>query len=199
MRKTAGLAAGAVLIASVVAANWATSRFGFIPVGFGQVSTAGTLAAGFALAARDALQDTLGKRWMLLALLIASAVSFSVSDPSIAAASAAAFVVSELLDFAVYTPLRNRSQLGDRRWALAVGASSVAGAVADTAVFLGIAFGAAAIAPALLGQLIGKSWATVAYLVIGAGVTRVVLHAPDRVTEGASRDPHRGTGVHQHA
>lgn len=170
MRRGVGAAAGISLVASVVIANYVTTRYGFIPVGFGQMATAGTLAAGFALAARDAIQDAIGKRWMLAALAAAAGLSYAVSDPMIAIASLAAFVVSELLDFAVYTPIRNKSILGDRRWAVAVVLSSLVGIVADTVVFLGLAFGAAAILPALIGQLIGKGWATALYLAIGTAV-----------------------------
>lgn len=180
-----GTIASATLITSVVAANWATSRFGFVPVGFGQAASAGTFAAGFALAARDAIQDAIGKRWMLGALTIAAALSYLVADPHIATASAVAFAVSELLDFAVYTPIRNRSRLGDSRWAAAVLASGVIGAIADTAIFIGIAFGAAAILPALAGQLIGKGWAILAYLVVGKAVAGAVFREPDRQSASA--------------
>jgi uncharacterized PurR-regulated membrane protein YhhQ (DUF165 family) len=170
VRRSVGALAGVVLIASVVVANYVTTRYGFIPVGFGQVATAGTFAAGFALAARDAIQDALGKRWMLAVLAVAAGLSYAVSSPAIATASLVAFAVSELLDFAVYTPIRNKSLFGDRRWAVAVALSSTVGILADTAVFLGLAFGVAAILPALLGQLIGKAWATALYLTIGAAV-----------------------------
>jgi len=169
-RIAVGAAAGAVLITTVVVANWATSHFGFIPVGFGQMATAGTFAAGFALVARDALQDAVGKRWMLVTLLLAAGLSYLVSDPHIATASAVAFLVSELLDFAVYTPIRHHSRLGDSRWAAAVIASGVVGAVVDTIVFIGIAFGAAAVLPAMAGQLIGKTYAAIVYLLIGRAV-----------------------------
>lgn len=162
-----GSVAGAGLVATVVLANWLTSVFHFVPVGFGQQATAGSFAAGFALAARDVLQDLLGKKWMLVALGVASAVSYIVADPMIAVASAAAFALSELLDFGVYSPLRERSLFGDRRWATAVLASGLVGAVADTFVFVGLAFGAAAVMPAMLGQLIGKGWATATYAALG--------------------------------
>jgi uncharacterized PurR-regulated membrane protein YhhQ (DUF165 family) len=165
--RIAGYVTAGGLLAAVVAANWATSRYGFIPVGFGLTATAGTLFAGAALALRDATQDLLGRARVLIVIVVGAILSGLLADPAIAVASAAAFGIAELVDFAIYTPLRNRSRLGDRRWAIAVGASSVGGAVVDTIVFIGIAFGSAAIAPALLGQLLGKLWATLAYLVGG--------------------------------
>lgn len=182
---TVGASAAGVLITSVVAANWLTSTFHFVPVGFGQMSTAGTFAAGFALAARDAIQDAIGKKWMFVALGVATVLSFIVADPHIAAASAIAFGVSELLDFAVYTPIRRKSRLGDGRWAAAVLASGVVGAVADTAIFIGIAFGVAAILPAMLGQLIGKSYAAVSYVLIGKVVSVAVHGEPHQQQRGA--------------
>lgn len=185
-RHLLGGIASTILITSVVAANWATSKYGFIPVGFGYTATAGTLVAGVALAARDAIQDLIGKMWMLATLAVAALVSFVVADPHIATASAVAFVCAELLDFAVYTPIRNRSRLGDWRWATAVVASSIVGILADTIVFLWIAFGAAAIAPALAGQLIGKAWATFGYLILGKAVAvGAVLRQSNQQPAGA--------------
>lgn len=159
------------LLASVLLANYATTRYGFVPVGLGLTATAGTFAAGFALALRDALQDTGGRRAVLAVVLAGAALSYLIADPAIATASAVAFLLAELADLLVYTPLRRRSSLGDRRWVAAVVASNAVGAVIDTAVFLGIAFGLAAIAPALPGQLVGKAWATLAYLVAGVAVS----------------------------
>ncbi|AKY02579.1 hypothetical protein SEA_BRUSACORAM_53 [Mycobacterium phage Brusacoram] len=60
MTKALGISFGALFVGTVLVANWATSTFGFVPVGFGQTATAGTFAAGFALAARDVVQDQLG-------------------------------------------------------------------------------------------------------------------------------------------
>lgn len=177
-RRALGLLAAGGFVASIVLANYLTTRYGFIPVGFGFTATAGTLAAGFALALRDATQDALGRRAVALVIVAGAALSFLVADPFIALASAAAFLLSELADFAVYTPLRAWSRLGGRRWAGAVIASNLVGAVVDTAVFLGIAFGAAAILPAMPGQLVGKSWATLAYLAVGWVVSRAVLRQP---------------------
>ena len=173
-RKVTGIASAAGFIGTIVLANYLTTRYGFVPVGFGLMATAGTFAAGFALALRDSTQDALGRRAVALVIVAGAALSFLVADPFIALASAAAFLVSELADFAIYTPLRRKSRLGDRRWAGAVIASNLVGAVVDTVIFLGIAFGAAAILPSIPGQLVGKSWATLAYLAVGLVVSRAV-------------------------
>lgn len=173
-RTTTAIGSGAALalLGSIVAANYLTTRYGFVPVGFGLTATAGTFAAGFALAARDAVQDLLGRRVMLAVILLGAALSYLVADPFIALASGAAFLLAEFVNFAIYTPLRARSALGDRGWAAAVVSSNLAGAVVDTVVFLAIAFGWAAVLPALAGQLVGKAWATLAYLAAGKAVAR---------------------------
>ncbi|WP_280502035.1 VUT family protein [Nocardia farcinica] len=169
-QRTAGVIAAAGLLASVIAANYVTTRYGFVPVGFGLQATAGTIFAGVALALRDAIQDLAGKWAVVVVIVAAAVVSYFIASPAIAVASAVAFAVAELLDFAVYTPLRARSQFGDRRWSAAVLASGVVGAVVDTVVFIGLAFGVTAISGVLVGQLVGKMWANLAYLIIGWGV-----------------------------
>lgn len=173
-RSQLGIIGVVLMLGSLLVANWATTRFGFVPVGFGFEATAGTFAAGITLAARDLVQDTLG-RWAVVAVIaVGTVLSFALSAPEIAIASAVAFGFAELADFAAYTPLRARAKFGDRRWAVAVIVSNVIGALADTALFLWIAFGAAAVLPAVPGQLVGKGWATLAYLVLGAGIAYLV-------------------------
>ena len=174
-RLALGISASAVLVGALLLANWVTTDYGFIPVGLGFQATAGTIFAGFSLAARDAVQDTLGRVFVLGLIVVGTFISFAISAPEIAIASAAAFFIAELLNFAVYTPIRERAKFGDRKWAIAVTSSNFAGAVADTVVFLGIAFGSAAILPALPGQLVGKAWATLLYLLIGSIASRIIL------------------------
>ena len=182
-RMAVGLLAVAVMVGSLLAANYVTTDYGFIPVGFGLEATAGTFFAGFALASRDAIQDSWGRLPVVAVILVGTVLSFAISAPAIALASAAAYLCAEALDFAVYAPLRARARLGDRRWALAVVASNVVGALTDTVVFLGVAFGTSAIAPALPGQLVGKLYATVMYLLIGALVARFLLRKVSRPEE----------------
>lgn len=156
--------AAPIFILSIVLANWLTTRYGFVPVGFGLTATAGTYAAGMALVARDFTQQALGKLWTIALILIGCVLSFILADARIAIASATAFLLSELVDMAIYTPLR------ERRWAAAVIASSIGGAVVDTALFIGIAFGAAALTwPVMAGQLVGKVlWVAIPVALIGS-------------------------------
>ena len=168
-RSTGFLAAAgtsATYVGAVVAANWLTSRYGFVPVGFGLATTAGTYAAGAALLARDALQDTAGRRAVLAAIGIGALLSAWLSTPQLALASGVAFLIAELSDMAIYTPLRQRG------WARAVLASNVVGAALDTVVFLWLAgFPIWAAAP---GQLVGKVlWATAAPVAAVLAVRRV--------------------------
>ena len=172
-----GIAALAAFIGlgSLLLANIVTTDYGFIPVGFGFHATAGTIFAGFTLAARDVVQDCLGRWAVLVVIVIGTLLSFLVASPAIAIASAAAYLFAELADFAVYTPIRARAMFGDRKWALAVVSSNVVGAFADTIIFLGLAFGALSIMPALAGQMVGKMWATLMYLVLGKLVAQFIL------------------------
>lgn len=140
----------AIYILSIVAANWAVATFGIVPVGFGLYAPAGVYFAGIAFTARDLTQDRLGKSAVLAAIVVGAALSALLS-PALALASGVAFLVSELADFAVYTPLRRRG------WLAAVVASNVVGVIVDSALFLALAFGSL---DYLLGQVVGKLWMT---------------------------------------
>lgn len=137
-------------ITTIVAANWLTTTYGLVPIGFGLAVTAGTFAAGAALLLRDAVQVTAGKLAVLAAIVAGIAVSYLVADPFIAVASAVAFAASELVDFAVFTPLRARNL------AAAVLVSSVISAPVDTVLFLHIA-GFPVTWQAVLGQFVVKT------------------------------------------
>jgi hypothetical protein len=76
-------------------------------------------------------------------------LSALVAPPALVLASGAAFLLSEFADLAVYTPLARRGLV------LAVAASSLAGLVVDSIVFLWLAFGSLDF---LLGQIVGKGW-----------------------------------------
>jgi uncharacterized PurR-regulated membrane protein YhhQ (DUF165 family) len=95
------------------------------------------------------VQRRLGKGWTLGAILVGAALSGLVAPPALVAASAAAFLLSELADFAVYTPLQKRGLIR------AVLLSSLAGLCVDSVVFLYLAFGSL---DYLGGQIIGKLW-----------------------------------------
>ena len=79
--------AGSVFLVGIVAANMATARLGFVPVGFGLVATAGTYAAGVCLVARDYLQDAAGWRGVAAFLAVGVVLSWVLSTPALAVAS----------------------------------------------------------------------------------------------------------------
>jgi hypothetical protein len=104
---------------------------------------------GLALVLRDLVQRRLGVEFGIGAIIVGAAISAGLAPPTLVVASAAAFLLSEFADFAVYTPLARR------RLVVAVIASSVVGLVVDSIVFLWLAFGSLEF---LIGQIIGKLW-----------------------------------------
>ncbi|RPK74485.1 VUT family protein [Streptomyces sp. ADI95-17] len=153
MPRFIGLVSLTTYIASIAAANWLTTRYGMVHVAPGLMTTAGTFAAGAALLARDAVQDALGRAWVLVSIASGAVLTLVVS-PALAMASATAFLAAEVADMAIYTPLRSRG------WARAVLASNLAGAIVDTVLFLWLA-GFPITTAAVGGQLAGKlAWAT---------------------------------------
>lgn len=139
-------------VAVIFLANWAIQTFHLVPVGFGLMAPAGVYFAGLAFTLRDLVQDRLGRNWTIGAILAGAALSYLI-EPKFALASGVAFLVSELLDFAVYTPLKKRN------WLTAVTVSNLAGLIADSALFLWLAFGSIDFLP---GQVVGKLWMTLA-------------------------------------
>jgi len=140
----------AAYVGTIIAANWLTATFGLVPIGLGLAVTAGTFAAGAALLVRDGLQLRTTRVWLLACITAGAALSAITATPAIAVASGVAFLVSELVDWAVFTPLRDRSLPG------AVLVSSVASAPVDTVLFLAIA-GFGVTWPAVLGQFLVKT------------------------------------------
>ena len=164
----------ASLYAAVIfAANWAISTFGSVPVGFGLMAPAGVYFAGLAFTLRDGLQETGGRRWVLAAILVGAGLSAWISGP-LAFASGLAFLFSELADFAVYTPLRQRG------WLLAVVASNLVGMIVDSALFLWFAFGSFDF---MAGQIVGKLWMTALSVVLILVYRRI----PGTTAVGVSR------------
>ena len=142
----------------IPAANWLIGNAGtvcpadspcLIPVAPGLMAPSGVLMVGLALVLRDLVQRRLGLGWAGGAILTGAILSALFAPPSLVVASAVAFLLSELADLAVYTPLQRR------RLVLAVVSSSVVGLVVDSAVFLYLAFGSLEF---LAGQVIGKAW-----------------------------------------
>jgi uncharacterized PurR-regulated membrane protein YhhQ (DUF165 family) len=160
------MAAAIAYILTIFGANLLIRTVGFIPVGFGLLSPAGVLCVGLSFTLRDFVQEELGKGWAIGCILIGAALSALLS-PQLALASGAAFLLSELADLAVYTPLRRRHWLG------AVALSNTVGLALDSALFLWLAFGSLDF---LAGQVVGKGYMTI--------LTVAVLYVVRRRREG---------------
>jgi queuosine precursor transporter len=168
---------GAVFLAlfalTIPAANWLIGHVGtaclapqgpcLVPVAPGVTAPSGVMMVGVALVLRDLVQRRLGAAMSALAILIGAGISALVAPPALILASAVAFLLSEFADLAVYTPLARR------RLVAAVIASSCAGLVIDSIVFLWLAFGSLDF---LFGQIIGKAWMVLASIPFVAWLRR---------------------------
>lgn len=152
----------ALFALTIPLANWFISNIGtvcldngpcLIPVGFGLMAPSGVLFIGLALVLRDWLQELTNWKWSVIAVLAGGILSLLTSSPFIALASAVAFVVAELFDLAVYTPLRQKGKH------VAVLASGVVGAFVDSLLFVWIAFGSVELS---FGTAVAKIYASLA-------------------------------------
>jgi uncharacterized PurR-regulated membrane protein YhhQ (DUF165 family) len=147
----------AAYMACIPVANWLIQHVGtvcppdgpcLIPVAPGLMAPSGVLMAGLALVLRDLVQRRLGVTHGLAAIGAGTLISAALAPAPLVVASAVAFLLSELADFAIYTPLQQRGLV------LAVAASSLVGLVADSLLFLWLAFGSLDF---LSGQIVGKT------------------------------------------
>ncbi len=172
-RRAEGFAFLAAFGLCIPAANWLIGNVGtvcvpdggpcLIPVAPGLLAPSGVLMVGLALVLRDMVQRRLGLGWAAAAVLAGAALSALLAPPALVVASAAAFLVSEAVDLAIYTPLQRRGLV------LAVALSSIAGLVLDSLVFLLLAFGSL---DYLAGQVVGKLWMVLASLPLVAWLRR---------------------------
>lgn len=148
---------------TIPAANWMIGHVGTVcaangpclipvlpnPFGPTLMAPSAVVMVGVALVLRDLVQRRLGAAMGAAAILAGAALSMALAPLSLVVASTAAFLLSELADFAVYTPLARR------RLVLAVVASSLVGLVVNSVIFLSLAFGSLDF---LAGQVVGKAW-----------------------------------------
>jgi uncharacterized PurR-regulated membrane protein YhhQ (DUF165 family) len=157
---------------TIPAANWLIGNVGtaclargpcLIPVAPGLMAPSGVTMVGIALVLRDLVQRRLGTAISALAVVVGSGLSALFAPASLVIASAAAFLLSEFADLAVYTPLARR------RLIAAVIASSCAGLLVDSIVFLWLAFGSLDF---IAGQVVGKAWMVVLSIPLVAWLRR---------------------------
>ena len=142
-------------------ANWLIQNVGtvcvpqgpcLVPVAPDVMAPSGVLAIGLALVLRDLVQRRLGLGWAFGAIVAGAILSATFAPPALVVASTVAFLLSELADLGVFTPLQRRGLVR------AVALSSFVGLFVDSIVFLWLAFGSLAYLP---GQVIGKAWMVV--------------------------------------
>jgi len=183
LRSIAAVAIVAYL-ACILGANAAIEHYGIVTVPpTGLTAPAGVFFVGPALVLRDLVQWSAGRAWSLAVLALGALLSYLITDPHDATASAVAFALSELTDFALYTwiaPSKRRSASGKwTRWAWAVLAGGLAGALVDSAIFLHIAFGSLAFMP---GQVLGKAYG----VALGSFIIFINAARRRRVAAGAA-------------
>lgn len=143
----------ALYVAAIPLTNWLFGYVGVQPIpGTDQVWHPLAILVGFWLVLRDFAHRELGDRLIFAPIVVGMALSYAMSSPRIATASAVAFAVSELVDYAVYRwtgrPLHQRVLL-----------SSMASVPVDSVLFYWIAFGWAAVNPLSLGVMFAAKMA----------------------------------------
>lgn len=131
----------ALYVAAIPFTNWLFDYVGVLPLpGTSYVFHPLAFLVGFWLVLRDFAHRELGDTWIFAPVFAGMALSYLTSSPRVATASALAFLVSELVDWAIFKysqrPLHQRILL-----------SSAASVPVDSILFSGIAFGLAAINP----------------------------------------------------
>lgn len=167
-RQLEGVAFLVLFMGCIPTANWLILNVGtvcapkapcLVPVAPGLMAPSGVLMIGLALVLRDLVQRRLGITAAVGAIVAGATLSALFAPGSLVVASAAAFLLSEFADLAVYTPLQRRRLL------VAVAASSMVGLIVDSCVFLYLAFGSF---DYLAGQIVGKAWMVLAALPVVA-------------------------------
>ncbi|MET7780156.1 VUT family protein [Streptomyces mirabilis] len=156
-RLTAALFATSGYLATIPTANWLTTRYPAAPVAPGVLAPAGVYVVGLTLVMRDVSRELAGRTPVAVAMAGGVALSYWTANETVATASAAAYVLSESLDFAAYEWLRNHG------FTIALAISNAVGLIADSILFLSLAFGSLHYLP---GQVIGKAWMTGAAVVL---------------------------------
>jgi len=117
-------------IALIVLVNWGFTVVPLMEMPGGEMWPPMSLVVGLIFVARDYAQREIGHR-VIIAMLVAAALSYVMASPFVAVASLAAFLISEFADWAVYSftkkPLHERILI-----------SSAIATPLDSAVFLSV-------------------------------------------------------------
>ncbi|MEK9724121.1 MAG: preQ0 transporter [Rhodospirillaceae bacterium] len=120
----------ALYIVLIVLVNWGFTVVPLVKLPGGEMWPPMSLVVGFIFVARDYAQREIGHR-VIIAMLLAAALSYVMADPFVAAASLAAFLISEFADWAVYS-------FTGRPFSQRVLISSAVGTPLDSVVFLAV-------------------------------------------------------------
>jgi uncharacterized PurR-regulated membrane protein YhhQ (DUF165 family) len=133
-----------IYIALIVAVNYGFSVVPLVKLPDGTMWPPMSLVVGFIFVVRDFAQREIGHK-VLLAMLVGAGLSYVMADPYVAVASAAAFLVSEVADWLIYSltkrPLNQRiiyssllsTPLDSAVFLFGIGHFSTAGVVTMTA------------------------------------------------------------------
>lgn len=123
----------ALYVALIVLVNYGFSVTPLVKLPDGTMWPPMSLVVGFIFVVRDFAQREVGHK-VLIAMLVGAALSYVMADPHVAIASAAAFLVSEVADWLIYS-------LTKRPLSQRIIYSSLLSAPLDSAVFLfGVGF-----------------------------------------------------------
>jgi uncharacterized PurR-regulated membrane protein YhhQ (DUF165 family) len=120
----------ALYIVLIVLVNWGFTVVPLVDLPGGDKWPPMSLVVGLVFVARDFAQREIGHR-VIIAMLIAAALSYVMANPFVAVASLSAFLISEFADWAVYS--YTRRPFGQR-----VLLSSLVGTPLDSVVFLAV-------------------------------------------------------------
>jgi uncharacterized PurR-regulated membrane protein YhhQ (DUF165 family) len=168
-RRLTATVAAAAFVATVWFVNWLVDRYGAIRVWPTDLrAPAGVYAVGLAFLLRDTVQRLAGT-WLALASIAAgTALTYMVVSHTLAEASAAGFVTSELAGLAVFKAARGNTG-GPPVLGTAVVLAGLVAAAVDSYVFLSIAFHSLAF---FEGQFVAKVTVTVLALPFVLGARR---------------------------
>ena len=152
-------------VALIVVVNWLFTVIDPVVLPGGNIWPPVSLVVGLVFVVRDFAQREIG-HWVILAMLIGGGISYFMAGQQVATASVAAFLVSEFLDWAVYS--FTKRPLSER-----ILYSSLLGTPIDSTVFLYMAgFGSpVAVAIQTVSKLLG---AVVVWWIIRRREQRVV-------------------------
>lgn len=118
----------ALYLAAIVAINFGFEHTSMVALPGGEVWPPMSLVVGLVFILRDYAQREIGHRVLLL-MVAGAALSYYLASPAIAAASLAAYILSETVDWALYTFAR-------ASFMQRVAVSSLVSAPVDSVVFL---------------------------------------------------------------